>query len=612
MDNWAEHCILITLNLIEMKKILYYISAVIFIAGCKKLDQEPLATASENAVFGSEKGIQLYVNSFYNNLPNGGDVVRADNMADYAARTDVPSFLTTSGYTATQGSGWSWSGLRNINYFIEHNDHEAVPENVRTNYTAIARFFRALFYFDKVVRFGAVPWYGKTIAVSDTAMLTRPRDPRTLVMDSVLADINFACENITQADPTRSLITRYVALAYKSRICLFEGTFRKYHDVPNGLAQGLSGTSAFWLEEAASAAQRVMSEGGFTLNTAGGNTTSYRQLFISKQPVASEVILSNVADAALNVLNDANWYWTSATYGSRLSFTRTFVNTYLKSDGTPYTDGSGYQTDLFVDEVKNRDTRLQQTIRMGSYKRINAGAAEAAPPVFSYTFTGYQPIKWTLDDIYYDGGTRNDNSISLMRYAEVLLNFAEAKAELGTLTDEEWSKTIGALRSRGGISGGIATKPVTIDPYLQANYFPGINDATLLEIRRERGIELAWEGQRFNDLIRWKRGELLTMTWNGFYVPALNTAMDLNGDGKNDVLFYQGSAPAPQSGVTFINVSANLPNGSVNPQRLSANTYGEITWLNNVARVWEQKKYLYPIPQNDLLINPKLGQNPGW
>ena len=151
-----------------------------------------------------------------------------------------------------------------------------------------------------------------------------------------------------------------------------------------------------------------------------------------------------------------------------------------------------------------------------------------------------------------------------------------------------------------------------MDTYLQTKYFPDVTDAVLLEIRRERGIELSWEGQRFNDLLRWKRGDLMTQTWNGFYVPALNQPIDLNGDGKLDVLFYKTTAPTAISGVTFINVAATLSNGSVNPQRLSNDTYGEITWLNNVTRKWEDKKYLYPIPTADLLINPKLGQNPGW
>lgn len=433
-----------------MKKILFSISVLtVVLSGCKKLDQEPQATASKRAVFGNEKGLQLYVASFYNNLPSGNDVVRADAMSDYGARTDVPSFLTASGFTALQSSGWSWSPLRNINYFIENCTDPAVPIAVRQNYIAIARFFRALFYFDKVQRFGDVPWYGKTVDIADSVALYKPRDPRKLVMDSVLADLDFASSNITATDATRSMITKYVALAYKSRICLFEGTFRKYHGGTGGLTNTIASTADAWLQQAADAADKVMTEGGFKLNTANGTDLSYRQLFVSKQPVTGEIILSNVSDATLNVLNDANWYWTSATYGSRLSFTRTFVNTYLNTDGTPFTATAGYQAKTFADEVKNRDKRLQQTIRLGNYKRVNGGAQEAAPPVFSYTYTGYQPIKWCLDDVYFDGGTRNDNSISLIRYAEVLLNYAEAKAELGVFTDADWAKTIGGIAGKG-------------------------------------------------------------------------------------------------------------------------------------------------------------------
>jgi hypothetical protein len=596
-----------------MKNIFWFIVPVLIVmAGCsKKLNQEPESTATKSAVFGSEKGLSLYVNSFYDILPSANTIVRADEMCDYAARSGVPDFLTANGFGPAQSGGWDWGQLRNVNYFIENCTSPNVPDNVKKNYIALARFFRAWFYFDKVKRFGNVPWYNKAMDVNDPD-LYKGRDARTLVMDSVLEDLNFACANITQTDNSRSLITKNVAYAFKSRVCLFEGTFRKYHDVPNGLAQGLGNTAAKWLTEAATAAQEVMDKGGFSLNTNGGNTQSYRQLFISKTPVVSEVILSNVCDATLSILNDANWYWTSATYGARLSFTRTFVNTYLKTDGTPFTSTAGYQTMPFAQEVKNRDKRLQQTIRMGDYKRINGGTSEPGPPVFSYTYTGYQPIKWCLDDTYYDGGTRNDNSISIIRYAEVLLNYAEAKAELGTLTDADWAKTIGALRGRAGITGGLTTKPAVADDYLKTNYFPAITDPALLEIRRERGIELAWEGLRFYDLVRWRLGELLTKPWNGFYVPAIDQPIDLNEDGKLDVCFVKTTPASPVAGVTYINVGPTLSTGAPNPQRLSNDTYGELTWLNNINRVWQDKKYLYPIPQNDLNVNAALGQNVGW
>lgn len=591
-------------------KYIFWLStlAVFTIASCKKLNQEPESTATKSAVFGSEKGLALYANSFYNMLPSANDIIRSDDMSDYGARTSVPDFLTSNGYGPAQSTGWTWDNLRNVNYFIENCNSPEVTDDVKRNYIAIARFFRAWFYFDKVKRFGDVPWYNKAMDIDDPD-LYKPRDSRALVMDSVLEDLNYACANITTTDNTRSLITKYVAYAFKSRVCLFEGTFRKYHDT---LASGLESTVNKWLTEAASAAKKVMDEGGFTLNTGNGTTGSYRQVFINKTPITTEVILSNVCDATLSVLNDANWYWTSATYGARLSFTRTFANTYLNIDGTLFTNTAGYQTLPFVEEVKNRDNRLQQTIRMGDYKRINSGASEAAPPVFSYTYTGYQPIKWCLDDTYYDGGTRNDNSISIIRYAEVLLNYAEALAELGTITDADWIKTIGALRSRAGITGGLTSLPNVIDTYLQSTYFSDISNPVLLEIRRERGIELAWEGLRFYDLVRWHKGELLTMPWKGFYVPALDVPMDLNGDGKNDVCFYKTLPASQQAGVTYVNVNATLSNNTVNPQRLSNDTYGELTWLNNISRVWEDKKYLYPIPQSDIEANPALKQNPWW
>jgi len=247
-----------------------------------------------------------------------------------------------------------------------------------------------------------------------------------------------------------------------------------------------------------------------------------------------------------------------------------------------------------------------------NYTRISSGKSEPAPPVFSYTYTGYQPIKWTLDDTYYDGGAQNDNSIAIIRYAEVLLNLAEAKAELGTLDDADWAKTVGALRQRAGITGNsLTTRPTTIDPYFQSTYFPDIDKPDLLEIRRERGIELAFEGLRFYDLVRWKRGELMEQVWNGFYVPALDVPMDLNEDGKDDVAFYKVMPANPVKGVNYINVAETV-SGVVNPQRLSEDTHGEITWLTNLPRHWNDKYYLYPIPESDRLMNKNLGQNPGW
>jgi hypothetical protein len=151
-----------------------------------------------------------------------------------------------------------------------------------------------------------------------------------------------------------------------------------------------------------------------------------------------------------------------------------------------------------------------------------------------------------------------------------------------------------------------------VDPYLQTTYFPGITDPVILEIRRDRGIELCMEGFRFYDLMRWKRGELLTMEWNGMYVKELNTPIDVNEDGTMDVAYYKTTKPSGiPSSVLLIDVAPTI-GSAANAMRLKNDTYGEITWLNTIPRKWEDKKYNYPIPETHRLVNKNLVQNLGW
>lgn len=580
--------------------LLFLVSLCVVFAGCD-LEQNPVAETSRDAVFNHENGLQLYTTSFYNMLPSADDITRGDGISDYGARKPAPDFIVEGAYDArSSDGGWSWSQLRNINYFLENNVDPAVPEAVRQHYNGLARFFRAWFYFEKVKRYGDVPWIDKPLGVDDPSLYAG-RDPREVVMQHVLEDINFAIDNLaTTNDASRTMITRDVALAFKSRVALFEGTFRKYHP-----EWGLSDTANEWLNEAASAARTIMDSGQYSLYDGAGEESSYRRLFTSDDPVSSEIMLAVVSDLGLGVTHTANWTYTSGTFWVRYSFIRTFMNTYLNIDGTPFTGRPGFETMTFMDEVKGRDKRLQQTIRMGDYTRTNSGVSVPAPPAFTYTWTGYQPIKWTLDDIAIDGGSRNTNAVSIFRYAEVLLNYAEAKAELGTITDSDWAETVGALRGRAGITGGLTSLPAQVDPYLQQVYFPDVASPVLLEIRRERSIELVLEGFRFYDLIRWKRGDLMEMQWNGMYVPSVNEYMDLNEDGAPDVYFATEMPEARVDGVVYVDVTGE-------EDRLANGTSGEITVLNTIPRVWEDRHYLYPIPEVHLLKNPALTQNPGW
>jgi hypothetical protein len=568
------------------------------------MDESPKSEIDKESIFNNEKGLQTYSYSFYDILPSISNGYKKDAMCDYGAVTSFDSFLRDGAYSAEVATGWSsddWKNLRNLNYFIENCVSDQLDESVRDNYIGLARFFRAYFYYEKVLRFGDVPWVDKSLSIDDEKLYDE-RDPRTFVMDKVLEDLDFACEHITRtSDGTGSLVTKWVAYALKSRICLFEGSFRKYHT-----ELGLADTANKWFQEVVNAAETVMTESGHSLYTGAGTDGSMRAIFISDTPITSEVMLASCCDVTLGKLGDANWWWTSGTYGSRFSMTRTFVNTFLSIDGTPFTDRPGYETMLFYDECQDRDMRLAQTIRTPGYQR---DGEPAAPNFNGYTFTGYQPIKYTLDATRYDAGALNTNAIPLFRYAEVLLNYAEAKAELGTLSDQDWSKTVGALRARAGITGGLNAKPVKVDTYLQNTYFPNISDPVLLEIRRERSIELALEGFRFSDIKRWKLGKLMTMRWTGIYVPKLNEPMDLDHDGTMDVVFYIGSKPEnlPAS-CTPISV------GDDTQQGLTQGTYGNLTWSDNDPRIWydDDRQYYYPIPAAAIQKNPNLKQNPGW
>lgn len=588
-----------------MRKYLIFILSIAFVS-CSLLEQESVDTTNPNIAFSSEAGLKLYVTGFYAMLPSAAAIYSSDNMSDIIARKDIPDFYRDGAFGPVQSSGWSWSQLRNINYFLEHNTNEKVDEETRSNYNGIARFFRALFYFEKVKRFGDVPWIPTTLNVDDNEYLYAGRDSRVLIMKQIMNDLDFAIENIDSSsnDESRNYITKYVAAAFKSRIALFEGTFRKYHANYN-----LADSVSWFLQEAADAASIVMDEGGFSLNMEGEEP--YADLFVKDKVNKKEFILAASYDEKLGALHASNWYYTSSTYGDRLNLTRRFVNTYLKLDGTAFTNNSAYKTTSFPAELRNRDKRLAQTIRTPGYTRLVSDKNVAISPVFSYTYTGYQPRKWVTANSSSDNGQLNSNCIPIIRYAEVLLNYAEAKAELGTLTDLEWSKTIGLLRGRAGITGGLDVKPTIVDAYMQAQFFSSISDPTILEIRRERAIELALEGFRFYDMVRWKCGELMENEWRGFYVEALNTPMDLNEDGISDVVFYRGDKPTALPNVTYVNVSDEV-DGKSNEMRLSEGVKGEIIWLYGTGIIWDDKYYLYPIPEADRLINPTLGQNPGW
>lgn len=585
-----------------MKKIsLILLIGMIQLSCSDFFDKEPYNTLSSETFYDSEKALVLHSNGLIiKNMPGVGTLCWGDQYSDIMAVNSTQDFLKTATWSAQQQTGWArsnWAQIYNVNYYLSRMYEAAGAVNndaIMKHYEGVGRFWRAWLYYDKVRTFGGVPWYDKPIDPEDKEQLYKGRDSREYVMDKILEDLNFAAEHCFTDSKylNNSLINKYVVLALKSRICLFEGTYRKYHT-----EMGLSGSAERWLRECISASQELMNNSPYSiLNSPTNVQTQYRSLFNSPEPQYQEVIYANEFNADKARFHNVTWKFTSGSFGSRWSPTKAFVNTYLNLDGSRFTDKDDYNKTDFYTEMQNRDYRLQQSIMSPWYTKKVAGKDQNVTQDFSVTLTGYQVIKWNLDDETYEGVEISANSLPVFRMGEILLNYAEAKAELGEMNSSVWDESIRPLRERSGVNGA---EPIDTDDYLK-NYYR-IDDKWILEIRRERAIELLLEGHRYNDLMRWKLADLLLIEWDGIYIPKLDTPIDLNNDGKNDFCVVKEKS-GTESGVYYLNLST-MPNFELNSDNCLV--YKE-------SRVWEDKKYLRPIPKSAIDVNPNLEQNPGW
>ncbi|WP_312134706.1 RagB/SusD family nutrient uptake outer membrane protein [Sphingobacterium sp.] len=577
----------------KTRKILPIITLFGLLTACNDdyLERYPLSELAPENYFLTAAELQNYTNAFYSELPDALAIhYNNPTQADDEARNTLAAEIQGTRETPSSGAGWDWAELRQINFFLE-NSHKCTDEAARLKYEGVARFFRAYFYYEKVVRFGDVPWYDSVLELDDEGLF-KARDSRKVIFEKMLEDIDFAIAHC-QTEKSTTLITKWTALAFKSRICLFEGTFRKYH--------GLGDSDAI-LAAAAAAAEELMNTGPYTIYKSTTDK-AYHELFIAENAIPSEMILARQYDASVPFVHSANFYILSASYG-RPGMQKSLVNSYLMKDGSRFTDQANYQTMQFYDEMQNRDPRLAQTIRTPGYKRI--GSNSSTVPDFATSVTGYQYSKYILAPAFDAGQSTND--MPIFRYAEVLLNFAEAKAELGTLTQADIDKSIKLLRDRVGMPNlNLQATNANPDPYLLSEY-PNVTKSSftgaILEVRRERRIELVKEGQRYNDLMRWKEGARLSKRFYGQYFPGAGE-YDLDKNGTIDLVIYEGTAPTRKPGVQYQKLGELvLENG---------NKGGRIVNLPDIVKKWDEgKDYLYPIPTQELELNPQLKQNPGW
>lgn len=560
------------------------------------LDRYPIAEISPENSFKTADDLRLYTNGFYEQLPSIRNIIDADLKTDNVLYSSIPEEQRSHERilpSETGSGGWDWEDLREINLFFD-NYQRCTDEAGRDKYEGVARFFRAWFYFDKVKRFGDVPWYETVIQTDDTDLLYKARDSREFVVSKIIQDLEIAVDKLGD-ERASDQVTRWTALALLSRVCLYEGTFRKYHT-----ELGIQGSDTL-LQKAYEAAGRVMDESGYTLYSTGNPDTDYRDLFASTLK-EDEVILGRRYSLTLNQMHNVNYYLTSRTQRD-IGLTKDLVDSYLQLNGMPFTSKTGYATMGFYDEMQSRDRRLAQTIRSLGYQRI--GGTATLLPDFAATMTGYQLCKFLSDETQ-DGDGASYQDVAFIRYAEVLLNYAEAKAELGIITQDDIDRTIRLIRSRVSMPNLDMTSANQSPDAVLAALYPNVSGSCqgiILEIRRERRIELVMEGFRWDDLVRWKAGKLLEPHFIGMYFPSLGE-FDLDGDGAPDLMLYTGTAPSTT-------VAQSVEIGGV--LQLTEGDHGNlIGFKDNTKQFDESRDYLYPLPTGDLLLNENLVQNPNW
>ena len=498
------------------------------------------------------------------------------SLNDDFAPTNPPRFTLQ---VPTSGGGWSFAWVRKANIFIDRVQGVDMEEEAINHWTGIGRFFRALEYHDLVKAFGDVPYYDQELAENDQEMLYKKRDDRTFVMDRVLEDFRFAAENVRDNVENEGLeVDRSVVLGFMSRVFLYEGTLQKYHENNNEKA-------AEYLEAAKWAAQEVIESGNFSL---GNYREVFNSLDLSGNP---EVLLYREYEEGM-VTHSLNSYNNKEP---QTGVSKDGIESYLAEDGLPIGVSDLYQGDKGIENLMaNRDPRIYETF-VSDELRING-----VDP--NYSTTGIATHKFLNEEIADEprgNSNLNPTDAPVIRYGEILVNYAEAAYELSTVggpafTQEDLDKTINVLRDRPGINL----------PHLEVSGDqPAVNGQTyddpqrdpdvapiLWEIRRERRVELMFEGFRLDDLKRWKKLEYTDMV----------QYPDINRGAWIDKSNY------PDANLENLAVTGGGNEGYLIPASAE----------ESLRTFDDPRVYLQPIPLDQITLyrdqGVELEQNPGW
>ncbi len=538
-----------------IKKILPVVLVLFVFSACKKLDLVPTDRFTDVNYWTTTAKANGVLNTAYSQMFNNNRFFLNEALSDnaYNGRGDNEgaASIAAGTYDASLGrikSEWNdhYTGIKTCNLFLDNVDKVpnmdgALKERMKSE----ARFLRAFQYFQLMTWFGDVPLFDKDITLEES--LSIGRTPRADVLAFILRELDAAVAGLPVSSAysaaDRGRISKGAALGLKARVLLYEGRWQEVATTCEAIMSGSNGQYSLF--------------------------PSYEGLFLPQNENNSEVLLDLQyvpTDRTYNNLFD----FVPISVGARLNSlaaTQELVNTYLMSNGKAINDaGSGYDEN---NPYVNRDPRLTYTLVYDNYKWKNSDGSIKT----IYIRPGTDPDQNTKMDEYAAGGVSSPTgyylrkyydptsianfvsglNLILIRYADVLLMYAEAKNELGQMDATVWDRTIKALRTRAGF----------VDP-AALNFDGGLGQQGLRTvIRNERRTELAMEGLRIFDIRRWRTAEQVLNGW------------------------AHGAKFGP----------ASVDNGYIRANQ----------------RIFDANKhYLWPIPRDERALNPNLAQNPGW
>jgi hypothetical protein len=582
----------------NINKIVIIAALFLGINGCTNdiLEQAPLSDVSVGSYFTKAKHFELYVNQFYETLGGLGHFSAGIFVEDIGSDNQIGLLPEPhlDGETIIPSTDPVWETnfqtLRKINIMLSDgvNNLPSAEYNNAKPFIAEGRFFRAWLYFGLLKKYGNVPWFDKVVNPGDEKALLTPRTSRDILVKNIVKDLDFAIENLNSIKKSDGRLSKEAALAFKSRVCLYEGTWEKYHKIENDQFQVVGSDGNEFLKEAAEAALNVINSGIFSLY----NETDepYFNLFNREDYSTNpEIILYRHYERAQGMKQSVSKviYDSKDEKKGNFGMTNELVNSYLDIEGNPVSVSRLPLSDKNITELLvNRDPRLKQTLyfpgtMVYSNSVLNVTLYYPFLPYLKYCPTGYHSRKGASQDGANFNLKECQTDLIYIRYAEVLLNYIEAKAELGEVTQNDIDISINALRQRAGFSSGgnlnLANVPVDHEnDFIKSGIAP-----LIVEIRRERRIELALEGFRIDDIKRWASADELLV----------------------DKTFF---------GAKYQWWVDNDTEGLYKPGKYATNSEGYLDpWGGRNLGFKIERDYLFPIATQEISL-AEYQQNPGW